>query len=248
MRTHRNTTEVEERVRQLLGPADPVTRQERPDPAVLTRILAGEGRPRSYRPPRRHWVVGVAVVAVLGAGGLAAEATGVIPDDVVWGLNRTGHGPGSEGLAPDTDRAKMLFSGTAPDGVRMQYWSAPNPSGGTCEFVRVLDRHGDRQEGGWSSCGRGGEYGETPTTWSDVDMNALADWVTVYGRAPRGAVGVRVTWEGGRVTGPIDVGPHRYFLAFLPYDSRSNQEWIELYRTEYLDVDGRVVAVEQSRH
>ncbi len=86
-----------------------------------------------------------------------------------------------------------------------------------------------------------------PMTWSVVDTNAMTDWVTVYGLAPRGAAGVRVAWDGGRVLDHIDVGRDRYFLAFLPYDSRSNEEWVEQYRTEFLDADGRVVAVEQSR-
>ncbi|MEV1078116.1 hypothetical protein AB0I98_07665 [Streptomyces sp. NPDC050211] len=238
-----NTAESEERVRQLLGPANPVTAECPPDRTALARILAEE-RPRTHR---RRWVIGVAVVAALGAGGLAAEATGVIPDDVGWGLNRASGGPGSEGLEPDTDRATMLFAGTAPDGVRMQYWSAPNRSGGTCKYLRVLDRDGKRLEQGWSECSRGGDYAVQRTNWATVDTNGLTDWVTVYGRAPRGAVAVKVTWEGGRTLNHINVGRDRYFLAFLPYDSRSSEEWVEQYRTEYLDAGGRVVAVEQPR-
>ncbi|MEU6254878.1 hypothetical protein [Streptomyces sp. NPDC047043] len=238
----RASTENEDRVRRLLGPADPVTAEPAPDPVVLARILA-EPRPRSYR---RRWVVGAGAVAALGAGGLVAQATGIIPDDVHWGLDRAGHGPGSEGMAPDTDRAELLFSGTAPDGLRMQYWSAPNPSGGTCTYVRVLGKDGKPVEGGWSECSRGGGNAEKTALWCSVDTNALSDWVAIYGRAPKGAVAVRVVWKGGRTEGPIGLGRDRYFSTFLPYNSRSNEEWTEGYRTEALDAHGRVVAVVHS--
>lgn len=248
-----DTAESEERVRRLLAPADPADRDEAPDPAVLERILADGtrahgGRSRSYRLPRRRWVVGGAVVAVLGAGGLVAQATGVIPDDVDWGLNRAGHGPGSEGMAPDTDKAKLVFSGTTPDGLRMQYWQAPNPSGGTCRYMRVLEPDGKPADsGGWSDCSRGGDSQVAlPPFWSTVDTNALSDWVAIYGRAPKGAVAVRVVWKDGRTEAPKNVGPNRYFVAFLPYNSHSNEEWMQEYRTEALDAHGRVVEVVHS--
>jgi hypothetical protein len=189
MRTRANTAETERRVRRLLGPADPVAGEAGPDEAVLERILAEDprergGHPRSYRPPRRRWVVGVAVVGVLGAGGLAARAAGVIPDDVGVGLGRAGD-PG--GMAPDTARARLLFSSATPDGLRLQYWEAPNRSGGLCHYMRVLEPDGrPTDSGGWSECFRGDRY-RTPALWSTVDTNALSGWVAVYGRAPETA-------------------------------------------------------------
>ncbi|MCI3271492.1 hypothetical protein [Streptomyces cylindrosporus] len=253
MRGRGDTAQTEERVRLLLGPADPVAGEAAPDAAVLERILAEDprarrGRPRSHRPSRRRWVIGVAVIGVLGVGGLAAQATGVIPGDVDWGLNRAGHGAGSEGMAPDSDKAEMLFSGTAPDGTAIQYWEAPNPSGGLCHYMRVLAPDGKpARSGGWSECIRGGEtFDGMGALWSAVDTNALSDWVAVYGRVPQGAVAARVVWAGGRTEGPMNVGRDRYFVAFLPYNSRSNEEWMREYRTEALDAHGRVVAVVHS--
>ncbi|MBO4254918.1 hypothetical protein [Streptomyces griseorubiginosus] len=247
MRTRADSAETEQRVRRLLGPADPVTGEAAPDEAVLERILAEDprargGRPRAYRPPRRRWVVGVAVVGVLGVGGLAAQAAGVIPDDVGFGLGRAG-GPG--GLSPDTGRARLLFSAATPDGLRMQYWEAPNRSGGPCHYMRVLEPDGrPTDSGGWSECSRGGGSGRAPALWSTVDTNALSGWVAVYGRAPGAAVAVRVVWEDGTRDGPINLGRDRYFVTFLPYNSRSsNEEWARQYRTEALDARGRVVAV-----
>ncbi|MHC3469771.1 hypothetical protein ACYF6T_13740 [Streptomyces sp. 7R007] len=246
MRTRARTAEVEQRVRQLLGPADPVAADAPPDPAVLDRILAQGGpRSRALRRPGRRWVVGVAVAAVLGGGGLVAQAAGVIPGDVDWGLNRAGHGPGSHGMAPDTDRATMRFAGTTPDGLRMEYWTAPNASGGSCAYVRVL-KDGRSTDGGWSECSRGGGNASTPALWCNVDTNALTDWVAVYGRAPRGAVSVRVVWRGGGAERPVDVGKDRYFLAFLPYNSQSNELWLREYSAQALDAHGRVVAVVDS--
>jgi hypothetical protein len=153
-------------------------------------------------------------------------------------------------MAPETDKAKMLFSGTTPDGLRLEYWEAPNPSGGTCDYVRVLNPEGKpTRDGGWSQCSRGAENKvQPPALWSDVDDGVLSDWVAVYGRAPEGAVSVKITWQGGKTVGPIDVGRDRYFLTFLPYNSRSNEEWIELYRTQAFDAHGRVVAGEHFEH
>lgn len=74
------------------------------------------------------------------------------------------------------------------------------------------------------------------------------DWVAVHGRTPEGAVSVKADWQGKDTVGPMDVGRDRYFLTFLPYNSRSNEEWFPEYRTQAFDAHGRVVAVVHSEH
>ncbi|MFJ5261856.1 hypothetical protein ACIQAC_15485 [Streptomyces sp. NPDC088387] len=247
MRTRTNTADDEAAVRALLGPADPADNDTAPDPTVLAGILATEA-PDPVRRYRRRWVIGAAAVGVLGAGGLAAQATGIIPDDVGWGLDRAGHGPGAEGMEAITDKARKLFSGRAPDGTGLEMWTAPNPSGGTCDYLRALDRDGrpDQQLGGWSSCGRGSGWGIRPSPWGVVDTQALTGWTTLYGRAPAGAVTVRYVWDDGRTEQGIHVGRDRYFLHFLRWDSRTDVEWTVQYSTEFLAADGKVLAARHS--
>ncbi|MEU9962273.1 hypothetical protein [Streptomyces sp. NPDC050982] len=255
MRAREVTVETEARVRQLMGPADPladrVVVSEAADRVVLARVLATDPRPRrwrradAYRPRRRRgWVVAVATVTALAGAGLAAQASGIIPDDVIWGLNRTGHGPGSEGLAPDTDKVRKLFEGKAPNGERLEYWQAPNPSGGECAYVRVIDTKGDKVNSE-SRCGRGGENAVTRTVWAETNTAALDDWTALYGKVPDSAVSVRVTFEDGGVVGPVKADARHYFLAFVPHHERSNRDWAA-YRTEALDAEGNVVATERS--
>jgi hypothetical protein len=253
MRAREDTTETEARVRQLMGPADPLAdrvEEGEADRDVLARVLATDPRPRkgrkpAYRPRRRRgWVVAATALTALAGAGLAAEATGIIPDDVIWGLNRAGHGPGAEGLEADTDNARKLFEGKAPNGDRLEYWQAPNPSGGECTYLRVIDSEGGKANSE-SSCGRGGAYADTPEVWAETNTNALDDWTALYGKVPDSAVSVRVTFEDGGVEGPIKADAHHYFLTFLPLHDRSTWDWAA-YKVEALDANGRVVAVEHA--
>ncbi|MFD3373110.1 MULTISPECIES: hypothetical protein [unclassified Streptomyces] len=254
MRAREETVETEARVRQLLGPADPLADRvvtSEADRVVLARVLATDPRPRgwrradAYRPRRRRgWVVAVATVTALAGAGLAAQASGIIPDNVIWGLNRAGHGPGAEGLEADIANARKLFQGKAPNGDLLEYWQAPNPSGGQCAYLRVIDAKSGGSDGE-SSCFRGGENYDPPAVWAEANTNALDDWTALYGKVPDSAVSVRVTFEDGGVVGPVKADARHYFLTFLPLHERSNWDWAA-YKTEALDAEGKVVATERS--
>ncbi|MFG2348897.1 hypothetical protein [Streptomyces phaeochromogenes] len=152
MRAREETARTEARVRQLLGPADPLAERvvtSEADLVVLARVLATDPRSRgwrradAFRPRRRRgWVVAVATVTALAGAGLAAQASGIIPDNVIWGLNRAGHGPGAEGLEADVANVRKLFQGKAPNGDLLEYWQSPNPSGGQCAYLRVVEDGG----------------------------------------------------------------------------------------------------------
>ena len=151
MRAREETARTEARVRQLLGPAAPLADRvvtSEADRVVLARVLATDPRSRgwrradAYRPRRRRgWVVAVATVTALAGAGLAAQASGIIPDNVIWGLNRAGHGPGAEGLEADVANARKLFQGantTAVDNWTALYGKLPD----TAVSVRVTFEDG----------------------------------------------------------------------------------------------------------
>ncbi|MEU9896515.1 hypothetical protein ACIBCS_33790 [Streptomyces phaeochromogenes] len=165
-------------MRQLLGPADPLADRvvtSEADRVVLAQVLATDPRSRgwrradAYRPRRRRgWVVAVATVTALAGAGLAAQVSGIIPDNVIWGLNRAGHGPGAEGLEADVANARKLFQGKAPNGDLLEYWQSPNLFGGQCAYLRVVDAKSGGSDGE-SSCFPGGENYDSPAGWAEAN-------------------------------------------------------------------------------
>lgn len=253
MRPHDTTAEAEDRVRHLLGPADPRAgrSQNGDDPAlgergqqVLARVLATD--PRSVKDHRtahwsrrRRWAVATAAsAAILGGVGMGAQAAGVLPDNVIWGLSRADDYGAFE---VDLSKADMLFAGSVPDGTRLEYWEAPNASGGTCTYLRTITPEGE--EDGETECGNG-IYGDPVPDWSTNNTTILHDWTTVYGHAPESAVSVRYILRDGSVEGPFTVDRNGYFLGFTPAADHGLRDWYG-YTVKGLDARGRVVWVDR---
>ncbi|MEV0407603.1 hypothetical protein [Actinoallomurus sp. NPDC050550] len=86
------------------------------------------------------------MVLVLAGAGAAADATGLIPTGVVQHLRK-----GSGGnLHAYSGKARMRAETRTADGDIVQYWDAPNRSGGRCTYLRVVPHAGshEKEDGG----------------------------------------------------------------------------------------------------
>jgi len=179
----------------------------------FARILA-EPRPRRRAWRRadgrvRRWPVTLGATVALFGVAAAAQAAGIIPDDVTRALRH-----GSERtLAADLTHAKLRATTTLPSGARVEFWQAPNKSGGTCEYLRQI-RPGTTPDGSVLCA-----VPDDPSrTWTvSFHSDSTYDPPVAFGsvRPDLHAARLRAIRSDGR-TSLIQVGPTGYFVGSLP--------------------------------
>lgn len=229
------TDEAISYVRGVLGAADPVGGTDFTDAAkdeqgrAAFRQIMDSGTPAhkpealpAHRPKRRRrWTVVGGVALVLAGAGAAANATGLVPDGVVKGLTKVGQDDKEDGLRALTDRAKLRAETRSPKGDVVQFWEAPNVSGGLCTYLRILPKGGGKEDGG-NGCGVPDNIpDQEKSAWDRVasfSSEPSVDGRTVsYGHVEPALkiTSLRLTLGDGRRLS-IPVKPDGYFISLLP--------------------------------
>jgi hypothetical protein len=130
---------------------------------------------------------------------------------------------GDGNLRPFPDNAQLRAETRITDGDVVQFWEAPNNTGGLCTYIRVLPRQGrEGKQGGGVGCGMpDGTPDDEKTAWDRVARFSwepvFSDRAAVYGHIESRlkAVTARVTLTDGRRLA-IPVNQAGYFLGILP--------------------------------
>jgi hypothetical protein len=234
--------------------------------ADFYRILNSE-EPAKRRRRHRRWMVVAATALSLACATAAADATGLIPTGVVQHLRK-----GSDGnLHAYAGKARMRAETRTSDGDVVQYWDAPNRSGGRCTYLRVLP-HGGKEEkgGGGVGCAMPDDTPDKDKTpWDRVAFftwePAIGDRMVAYGNIePRlKTATLRVTLtDGRRLTIPVKADG--YFIGLLPagvniqktpaeveaQGRAASEAWmrthpgLQMRTVEALSADGRVLVTD----
>ncbi|WP_067451940.1 hypothetical protein [Actinomadura macra] len=224
-------------VRQVMGQADPVGRDEFADAAgdaqgrrALARIMvsdpAAPARTSSRR--RRRWTIVLAATLTLGTLGAGADAAGVIPTGVTNAF-RKAQDPNSDWSRLDMSKATKVIEARDRHGTVVQLWVAPGANGSECTYLRTVDG-----EDGSLECGEGGVLPKRARPGSGPENPPLQarfgelaeNEMGLLGRAPVSTTAIRVTLQDGQQR-VVPVRPDGFFMAFLDHKPGPRPTWTE---------------------